>query len=309
MYLVSLWAGYITSPGCERAWEDAAAVKQTFQMASAAYVAWPSAARGYTGAPSHCANSRQGPQMCVAPLGHGGRMRCPSLCGSADAPHNCQAFSFIRPGSDTYRGVQPEAITAASLWCGCTCTHTHTLHRLTHSYTDTVTFGIISKRSQFHQWKDVMVRDFSFFPFCVLNIYREGEIKPLRHEGDGECVWIQKSFNEHREEICFKLEQIMMETSDMGMSFMLAYLRISSSKLNLREGFFSVKRSFWDKWQINRYDWDQKVLLRFIILFTVKPAWLIKSSVPPRWNRNTSLWAVGLLFITSRDIPHHAICN
>lgn len=33
-----------------------------------------------TRAPSHCANSRQGPQMWVAPLGQGSRMRCPSLC-------------------------------------------------------------------------------------------------------------------------------------------------------------------------------------------------------------------------------------
>lgn len=117
---------------------------------------------GYTGAQNHCANSRQGPQMCVTPLGHGSRMRCPSLFGSADAPHNCQAFSFIRPGSDTYIGVQPEAITAASLRCIHTHTHTHT-----------VTFGIISKRSQFHQRKDVMATDF-FFQFCVLNTCRGG---------------------------------------------------------------------------------------------------------------------------------------
>lgn len=99
---------------------------------------------GTQGALSHCANSRQCPQMCVHPLGNGGRMRCPSLCGSADAPHNCQAFSFIRPGSDTYRGVQPEAITAASPRCGHTSTPTHT-------HKDTDTFGMISKRRQFHQ--------------------------------------------------------------------------------------------------------------------------------------------------------------
>ena len=131
--------------------------------------------RGYTGAPSHCANSRQGPQMCVAPLGHGSRMRCPSLCGSADAPHNCQAFSFIRPGSDTYRGVQPEAITAASLQCGHAHTYMHTQTQAhTHTHTHTVTFGIISKRSQFHQWKDVMARDFSFFSALCFEYVQEG---------------------------------------------------------------------------------------------------------------------------------------
>lgn len=87
--------------------------------------------RGYTrgggggGVPSHRANSRRRAQMWVTPRGKGGRMRCPSLRGSADAPHNCQAFSFIRPRSDTYRGVQPEAIAAASPPCRRTHTPTH----------------------------------------------------------------------------------------------------------------------------------------------------------------------------------------
>ena len=43
-------------------------------------------------------------------------------------------------------------------------THTDT-HTNTRTQADTVTFGIISKRSQFHQWKAVMARDFSFFRF------------------------------------------------------------------------------------------------------------------------------------------------
>ena len=76
------------------------------------------------------------------PPGTGSRMRCPSLCGCADAPHTCQAFSFIRPRSDTYRGEQPEAIIAASLQCGHAHTHTH-IHINSVTYTDKVTFGII----------------------------------------------------------------------------------------------------------------------------------------------------------------------
>lgn len=120
LYLVSLWVGYITSPWKRERllWQSGRPSRWHPQHM------WHDLLQyGYTGAPSHRANSRLGPQMCVAPLGHGGRMRCPSLCGSADAPHNCQAFSFIRPGSDTYRGVLPEAITAASLRRS---THTHT---------------------------------------------------------------------------------------------------------------------------------------------------------------------------------------
>ncbi len=127
MYLVSLWAGYITSPGSHERllWQSSRPSRWHPQHM------WHDLLQhGYTGAQSHCANSRQGPQMCVDPLGHGSRMRCPSLCGSADAPHNCQAFSFIRPRSDTYRGVLPEAITAASLRCGHTHIHTQTQSHL-----------------------------------------------------------------------------------------------------------------------------------------------------------------------------------
>lgn len=163
MYLV--WTGYITSSG----WHETPLWLSHRPFRWHPQHMWHDLLQHrYTGAPSRCANSRQGPQMCVAPLGHGGRMRCPSLFGSADAPHNCQAFSFIRPGSDTYRGVQPRAIIAASLRCTLARAHT-------------VTFGIISKRSQFHQWKDVTARDL-FLQFCVLNACRGGEIMPQWHE-------------------------------------------------------------------------------------------------------------------------------
>ena len=105
--------------------------------------------RGYRGeAPSHRANSRRRAQMWVTPWGKGGGMRCPSLCGSADAPHNCQAFSFIRPRSDTYRGVQPEAIAAAPP----PCRHTgRQASRHTHTHTHTHTQHT---QSQIHIWND-----------------------------------------------------------------------------------------------------------------------------------------------------------
>lgn len=169
LYLVNHWAGYITSPGLHERllWQSSRPSRWHPQ-----HMWHDLLQRGYTGAPSHCANSRQGPQMCVAPLGHGSRMRCPSLCSSADAPHNCQAFSFIRPRSDTYRGVQPEAITAASLRCG----HTHT-RTCTDIYIDTCTFGIISKKEPISSVERCDGEGFLlfFFQFRVLNMCMRGD--------------------------------------------------------------------------------------------------------------------------------------
>lgn len=81
---------------------------------------------GYTrGTKSPC-KQQAGSSDVGVPPGQGSRMRCPSLHGSADAAHNCQAFSFIRPRSDTYRGAEPAAIATDSLQCGRTCIHTQT---------------------------------------------------------------------------------------------------------------------------------------------------------------------------------------
>lgn len=219
LYLVNHWAGYITSPGLHERllWQSSRPSRWHPQ-----HMWHDLLQRGYTGAPSHCANSRQGPQMCVAPLGHGSRMRCPSLCSSADAPHNCQAFSFIRPRSDTYRGVQPEAITAASLRCG----HTHT-RTCTDIYIDTCTFGIISKKEPISSVERCDGEGFLLFFFfsSVFWICARGEIKPSWHEGVSECAWIQKSFHEHRGGNLFQVWPNYDENRQYtGMSFKLVYI-------------------------------------------------------------------------------------
>lgn len=71
------WASYITSPGVQEKllWPSSRPSRWHPQHM------WHDLLQHWcTRAQSHCANSRQGPQMWVAPLGQGSRMRCPSLC-------------------------------------------------------------------------------------------------------------------------------------------------------------------------------------------------------------------------------------
>lgn len=105
-------------------------------MASAAYVARP---RASGGTESLC-KQQAGSSDVGGPAGTRQQNEMPiTLRGSADAPRHCQAFSFIRPRSDTYGGVQPEAVAAASLQRARAHTHTH-------AGVNKVPFGTISER-------------------------------------------------------------------------------------------------------------------------------------------------------------------
>lgn len=140
-------------------------------MASAAYVARPRAA----GAPSHCANSRQGPQMWVAPLGRGSRMRCPSLCvalqmllATARLSASLGPDQIRTEECSPRRSLQPPCNAGA-------CTQMNA-HARTHTHTGVhkVPFGTISKRD--HQKEKDEMRRIASLP-GLRREYLEGSIK------------------------------------------------------------------------------------------------------------------------------------
>lgn len=146
---------------------------------------------GYTGVPSHCANSRQGPQMCADLLGAAAKW---------DAHHSL-ALQMCLTTARLSASLGSDQIHTEE--CSLRLSMQQPRDVGTHTHTYTQIQGHIHRHSHIwnHFWKEVISSVerhdgegifFFFFLFSLVFWICAG--KAIRDEA-GERVWIQNSFN------------------------------------------------------------------------------------------------------------------